>query len=491
MHHRAVHPRKSTMGLAVLTMVAALVATPNRAVGDDDKPQSLHALQVELRRAYRAGDYKKALDSAEKILERRPDDPLAMYNVACMNCLLGNKDATYQWLDKAVDAGYDDADFLVNDYDFRTIRGEDRFRAIVRRIREGRGAAKGGGRADDRGAEDHDEERDAHGADRDNQESVGTRIQELTRQLIETAGKKDYDEAIKIALKAHKIAEEHGNTASRSLTKYNVACMYSLMGERDKAFAYLEEVVELGGFGPNLAARIESDEDFSNLRDDPRYKKLLARAKRRPGDGDVEFKYEVTLPKDHKKGRKTPLVVALHSYGGDLDEAVNHWRKAAEAVGAILMTPQGTFRADDGYEWGENIDVVESNVLDAIDEVIDQYSVDEYRIAIGGFSQGGSVAWQLAIRNPETFCGIIPIAGRFHVESEADFDDEDLADLRVCVLIGEDDNDDVIKSNRDGARRFRKLGADVRVEEYADLGHAYPPRTTRELTRALKFVLEK
>jgi adenylate cyclase len=57
--------------------------------------------------------------------------------------------------------------------------------------------------------------------------------------------------------------------------RYNVACLYALEGERDRAIATLEECVQLG-FG-NLEW-IAQDPDMASLRNDPRFRRLIGQA---------------------------------------------------------------------------------------------------------------------------------------------------------------------------------------------------------------------
>jgi adenylate cyclase len=56
--------------------------------------------------------------------------------------------------------------------------------------------------------------------------------------------------------------------------RYNVACLYALEGETDKAITALEEAIAVG-FGNK--AWIEHDPDLDSVRDHPRFKKLLQR----------------------------------------------------------------------------------------------------------------------------------------------------------------------------------------------------------------------
>jgi len=115
--------------------------------------------------------------------------------------------------------------------------------------------------------------------------------------------------------------------------------------------------------------------------------------------------------------------------------------------------------------------------------------VDEDKIVLAGFSQGGWVTWALAMRNPDTFCGIIPVAGLFRPESESAFEDKDLAGLRVYIMVGGDDSSRTIDSNRQAAKRFKKIGAKEKLNVYEGVGHGFPGHATREEIKALRFVL--
>ncbi len=85
--------------------------------------------------AYQKGEHAEALTLAEKMHKLEPGDVGTTYNIACLHCLLGRQDEAYAWLEKAIDAGYDDADHLLADEDFKTIRDQERFKKLVERLR--------------------------------------------------------------------------------------------------------------------------------------------------------------------------------------------------------------------------------------------------------------------------------------------------------------------------------------------------------------------
>ena len=48
-----------------------------------------------------------------------------------------------------------------------------------------------------------------------------------------------------------------------------------------------------------------------------------------------------------------------------------------------------------------------------------------------------------------------------------------------------------MKSNRDAEKRFKKLGAKVKLKVFDGVGHAYPEGAEDEELKALEFVLGK
>ena len=111
------------------------VGESSPAADKKDSP-GFDELRRKLARTYRKADYAKALKVAQNMLEIRPEDSDCHYNVACLHCLLGDKNAAYQSLEKAIDAGYADAGHLRNDWDFKIIRAESRFRSLVKRLEQ-------------------------------------------------------------------------------------------------------------------------------------------------------------------------------------------------------------------------------------------------------------------------------------------------------------------------------------------------------------------
>lgn len=443
-------------------------------------------LQNELRENYQAAKYKEAMEAAKKLHELLPNDADTIYNIACLHCLMGEKDEAYASLEKAIKAGYRDADHMMQDKDFRTIRGEDRFREIVADLR-----SENGDEADEP-AKREEKPKEKPKADDDNMSAQQRqmKIGELTGELIQAAQRKDYDKALELAEKAEKLAQKDINAPTKALTAYNVACMNSLMKNKDAAIEAFERAAKTGGFNEDLVQQMKQDSDLDYIRKDPRFKKIADGLTESVAE-KVEPGTKVTLPKKFDKSKPAPLIVALHPWGGNMEETRDRWLKVADRMGAILLTPQGTYQMKDGeYRWDQNLDVVEDQVMQAIESVMDQYKVDEDKVLIAGFSQGGWAAYAIALRNPGTINGVIAIGGKFDKSFEADADGGDLEDLRVVIMVGEKDEDEILDSNRLAEKVLKKSGAKVRYKSYKGLGHDFPKDTDKELAAAVDYIFE-
>src|SRR5262249_3796362 len=160
----------------------------------------------------------------------------------------------------------------------------------------------------------------------------------------------------KLATEAYKLSKKVDSPPLKSMTSYNMACMYSLKKEPDEAFKYLEESLELGGgVARDFVSQMENDTDLSNIRKDERCGKLLAKAKKNEKTGGaartgrkVESKFEVRPPKGHDKSAAAPLLVVLHGYGQNMKAAKEQWAAAADKAGAVLLTIQGSHAMSDG-----------------------------------------------------------------------------------------------------------------------------------------------
>jgi len=234
---------------------------------------------------------------------------------------------------------------------------------------------------------------------------------------------------------------------------YNLACCYSRTGELDQAALRLEEAYKAGMSDPEL---LRSDPDLEALRGSRKGRALinrlasdaeqLRRLRGVPGyfEAPVLGGFRIVVPPVLKANRKYPLVMILHGHGANPENYVGIFERVASSLDAIVCAPYGPypipFERGHGYSWfpapwffqdllrtgtptgdrtqrRQEIEMQEQSVsrsfvLAAIDHVSSQFPVDPDRVFLMGHSEGGVLAYGLALEHPDLFRGLIVVGAR-------------------------------------------------------------------------------
>jgi Flp pilus assembly protein TadD len=78
------------------------------------------------------GRFRDGLSIDQKLVQLRPHDPTAHYNLACSFAILKQPDQALKVLRKAVELGYRDFRYMREDRDLATIRHDPRFKQLLR-----------------------------------------------------------------------------------------------------------------------------------------------------------------------------------------------------------------------------------------------------------------------------------------------------------------------------------------------------------------------
>ena len=122
------------------------------------------------------------------------------------------------------------------------------------------------------------------------------------------------------------------------------------------------------------------------------------------------FETFIDIPESYDPARKWPVRVQLH--GGvsrPLEGRTPRRYGLARSVPEIQVHPRGW---TDAQWWqGNQVD----NILKVLDRLKREYNVDESRVYLTGFSDGGTGAFFFGMRAPTPFCAIMPLHGSMAV----------------------------------------------------------------------------
>ena len=132
---------------------------------------------------------------------------------------------------------------------------------------------------------------------------------------------------------------------------------------------------------------------------------------------------------------------------------------------AIVLSPQVP---EDVVWWGAELDRV--NAL--LDHIQATYAVDASREYLTGLSMGGFGVWAMAIRYPQRFAALAPVAGGWNSENDTVSRTIcDLKDTPIWIFHGEQDDIVPVRKAQLMISALRRCGAEPRVTLYADANH--------------------
>ena len=95
-------------------------------------PDYADALSVQASNLSAKGLLREGLKVDQRLVQIRPADPTAHYNLACRYALLRQPDLAIKTLRAAVELGYRDFRYMIEDRDLDSIRKDPRFGALLR-----------------------------------------------------------------------------------------------------------------------------------------------------------------------------------------------------------------------------------------------------------------------------------------------------------------------------------------------------------------------
>ena len=100
-------------------------------------PKHLPTLEALGHMFTQSGRYEDGLRVDLELTGQRPDEPLYWYNLACSYALTRRDGDALAALQRAIDLGYRDLQWLMQDEDLRSLRFDPRFIAILQQLQLG------------------------------------------------------------------------------------------------------------------------------------------------------------------------------------------------------------------------------------------------------------------------------------------------------------------------------------------------------------------
>jgi poly(3-hydroxybutyrate) depolymerase len=189
-------------------------------------------------------------------------------------------------------------------------------------------------------------------------------------------------------------------------------------------------------------------------------------------EAGLEMPYELYVPTTYDPALPARLIIALHGLGSNPAQVIRYQGLVdlAEERGYIVAAPmgynsrgwygsRGEGRASargDAAEDPENLGALsEKDVMNVLDIVRRDYNIDPERIFLMGHSMGGGGTWHIAMKNPDLFAALGPVAPAIYSSPDS------LSAIRhipVIVVMGDEDALVRVDVTRQWVAKMKELG---------------------------------
>lgn len=105
-------------------------------------PNYVDALQILGDHYTQRGRINEGLKVDQRLASLEPANPLVFYNLACSYSLAGEIDQAASALEKSLELGYRDFDWLARDPDLKSLRAHEAFKDLKAKIRQLKGSSR-------------------------------------------------------------------------------------------------------------------------------------------------------------------------------------------------------------------------------------------------------------------------------------------------------------------------------------------------------------
>jgi phospholipase/carboxylesterase len=210
----------------------------------------------------------------------------------------------------------------------------------------------------------------------------------------------------------------------------------------------------------------------------------------------MDLLYAAHVPKG---GGPFPTVLALHGWGASAHDLIG-LAPVLNRGEALVLSPQGPvgMRTPDGplgYGWyplgegtqgsPEEFARASDLVLSFLDAAQQRYPIDPRKIVLIGFSQGGALAFDLAVRDCSRFAGLAALSSWLPEGVAAQIQPDSLhQSLPILVVHGTEDPMVPVGRARESRQRLTELGVLLTYREY-EMGHEICAEALRDIVNWL------
>jgi pimeloyl-ACP methyl ester carboxylesterase len=195
-------------------------------------------------------------------------------------------------------------------------------------------------------------------------------------------------------------------------------------------------------------------------------------------------------PQNIAKDEKRPLIIALHGGNGSHEEFASHFLTVPDEIKGMMAFPPGPIKYSSiCHSWPPDTQYADSLILAVIDSAKRTGNIDDSKVYLLGYSQGGSTAIGFAFRHPNIVKGAILFSSFTNEKfSEAIIQNAFDHGLKFYSICSATDVMPFLSSMRDLSAQCKRAGIPFYYEERGGILHGVPLDIEDQLATAWQWL---
>ena len=183
------------------------------------------------------------------------------------------------------------------------------------------------------------------------------------------------------------------------------------------------------------------------------------------------WNFRIIAPENASESNKRPLIINLHGGASNIYPDAHKSASSCLAepafqdLNAYIISPNSN-----GYLWYDPINQIQ--ILALVDLAKTYLPIDENKVAITGYSDGGNGSWFYADFHPDLFSAAIPMASSYNPARA----NGDIVKINIPLYVIHGENDELfpVSQTEEWVNQLIDVGSDIHFVIAAGLTHNQP-----------------
>ena len=201
-----------------------------------------------------------------------------------------------------------------------------------------------------------------------------------------------------------------------------------------------------------------------------------------------ETPYALFGPLHYEPGYAYPLIIWLHGPAND-ERQLRRIMPLISMRNYVAVAPRGLCQIGKngpfGFGWPQSVDALEQaeqRIFHALQTAAKKFHISRKKVFLAGFDQGGTMAFRVALSQPQHFAGVLSLSGRFPSGRTPFGNLGSARKIPIFLASGRDSDEYQAEEVCQNLRLMHTAGMSITLRQYP-CGHEITPQMLADIDR--------